>query len=329
MRSAAYRKIGSVVASAQFCDADQFATSRTGRRADCVGSCSLAAQLDEQGAFVDILRAIEVRDAVIRYMEACDQKALGWQRAFAPANFHNLRFSSFLHRYCWAIYSANLRSGISAEKFNQLKGAFKNFDPARLSRMRSISRALEIVESEKKAFALIRGCRMVQNEGFSRFKQRLRDDGAHVLHELPGIGCSNADALGNSMGINVQPNSEVWISQAARECATRPGDLLDYLAAELREPQRVVRAAIHVWGEARKSNFVGDARPIAVEAEPIDTAPRNGTFIRARSAEGDILICHWQSPKALVALGYDASDHGWYSPGGDAIDDDLISWTMY
>jgi len=144
--------------------------------------------------------------------------------------------------------------------FPDLKVAFKNFEPGALSRMRSLRTVLDVFGNKRKASNFHEGAKAVIEEGFSRFKARVRQGGPEVLLELPGIGPITRDHLAKNIGLADVAKADIWLERAAATCGCSVFELCAYLSDELGESQHTVDVAIWTLG---KDGLLPDWRPIS------------------------------------------------------------------
>jgi 3-methyladenine DNA glycosylase Tag len=126
---------------------------------------------------INELRAQKLAQQAFDHLKENDPDTLAWARNVGTTTFRNLRPKAFLSEYCWVVYASGFKFAIIQEKFPSLQKAFKDFDPAALSRMRSIKAVLTVFNNEKKANCFLSGAQTVIEEGFSHFKRRLLKEG--------------------------------------------------------------------------------------------------------------------------------------------------------
>jgi hypothetical protein len=146
-------------------------------------------------------RAQKLAQAALDHLKETNPDELKRARDMGPATFHNLRLKHFLADYCWVVYASGFKFAIIEAKFPALRSAFKDFEPAALSRMRSIRPVLDVFNNERKAKSFLTGAQTIIRDGFIPFKQRLRQEGAQALETLPGIGPITKDHLAKNIGL--------------------------------------------------------------------------------------------------------------------------------
>jgi hypothetical protein len=83
---------------------------------------------------INEIRAPKLAQQAFDHLEENDPDMLAWARNVGPTTFRNLRLKTFLWDYCWVVYASGFKVAIIEEKFPSLQKAFKDFDPAALSR---------------------------------------------------------------------------------------------------------------------------------------------------------------------------------------------------
>jgi hypothetical protein len=176
---------------------------------------------------------------VQRYPEVLDE-----YRAIGRGTFDKLDLRTFLYHYCYVVYASGFRASMIEGKFPALQTAFRDFDPERLARMRSIDPVLRIFNNTRKANCFLTGARSVMREGFPEFKARLSECGREALQELPGIGPITKEHLAKNIGLWNGPKPDIHLKRAANLCGTSVPKLVEYVADYLGETQNVVDVAI-------------------------------------------------------------------------------------
>lgn len=193
--------------------------------------------------------AQDLGQQAIAHLGETSPETLAWARGVSPNTFRNLRLKQFLTDYCWVVYASGFSFAVIENKFPELKTAFKDFDPAALSRMRSTRKVLSVFNNERKASNFLAGAKAVIKEGFSSYKKRLAKGGAETLLELPGIGPITKDHLAKNIGLADVAKADIWLERAAAICGTTVTELTTYLAGHSGESQHTIDVAIWTFGK--------------------------------------------------------------------------------
>jgi 3-methyladenine DNA glycosylase Tag len=175
------------------------------------------------------------------YMQTHKAEELEWARGINENTFKNIKAKIFLSEYCWVVYASGFKVSIVEEKFPFLKSAFKDFDLDALSRMRSVTQALKVVNHRGKAEGFLEGAKKICNEGFGNFKNRLRKDGIDVLCELPFIADITKKHLAKNIGFMDVAKDDIWLERI-RELASAKNveELTRYLSKKHGESEHVI-----------------------------------------------------------------------------------------
>lgn len=189
--------------------------------------------------------AIALWERSLAHLEETDPGVIEWARGVTPDTFRYLKGKSFLSQYCFVVYASGFKYSTVAGCFDDLAEAFHYFDIAKLSRMRSVNRALKVFNNEKKARNFLVGAKLIAREGWPAFKKRLKAGGVDVLEELPGIGPITKAHLAKNIGLADVAKSDVWLVRAAEQCGARDvSELIEYLHTETGETRHVIDVAI-------------------------------------------------------------------------------------
>lgn len=183
------------------------------------------------------------------YFEDNAPDELDWARSVGPDTFRNLRLKVFLRQYCWVVYNSGFKYAIIKAKFPAIKAAFKDFEPERLARMRSIKNVLDVFDSERKARNYLDGAKAVIAEGFPKYKRRLAAEGVDMLMELPGIGPITKNHLAKNIGLADVEKDDRWLNRAAATCGGSAAELATYLSEQLEESRHTIDVAIWTLGK--------------------------------------------------------------------------------
>lgn len=200
------------------------------------------------GILMDIAATDDLWVRALQHIQENEPEVLDWARSVSPATFRNLRLKRFLSEYCFVIYASGFKYATVKSKFPDIAAAFKGFDPAPLSRMRSLVPVLKVFGNERKAECFLEGAKAVIAEGFTPFKNRLRRDGVAVLEELPGLGPITKNHLAKNIGLADVAKADVWLERAAVQCGGTVSELIDGLSERHGETKHVIDVAIWMLG---------------------------------------------------------------------------------
>ena len=223
-------------------------------------------------------RALTLGREALAYLEAERPDLLKWAQKIGPKTFRYLNMRRFLSAYCWVVYCAGFKFDIVEEKFPSLQKAFKNFDPEKLSRMRSIKPALKVIGNKNKASGFLNGAKDTIRGGIVPLKKSLRQDKSDTLKilnslntlnkmigldkldgilttldDLGGIGPITKFHLAKNIGLIDVPKPDIWLCRAAVLCGgsvdyTTVSRLVGLVARRLRETKCTIDAAIWLYG---------------------------------------------------------------------------------
>jgi 3-methyladenine DNA glycosylase Tag len=187
------------------------------------------------------------------YVEEEHPEELKWAQEMSESTFKNLKSKTFLAEYCWVVFAAGFKVDIVEEKFPDLKAAYKGFDLDKLSRMRSIKPVLEIINHEQKAQAVLDGAKQIHEEGFSKFKKRLKEGGMNALQSLPYIGGITQKHLAKNIGLADVAKDDVWLERVKdKYSADSVEELVDYLSAKFKQSKHVVDVVLWRFSADKK-----------------------------------------------------------------------------
>jgi hypothetical protein len=178
-------------------------------------------------------------------------------REMSPQIFKRLTLRRFLEEYCWVVYASGFRFAVVEAKFPSLKKGFKEFEPEKLRRMRSVAPVLAVFNNTRKAQNFLEGAKAVIQEGFPKFKRRIAEGGTHVLEELPGIGPITKDHLAKNIGLADVAKADIWLERAAKVCRTSVTDLTQYIATMTGENNHTVDIAIWAFAKDGRLGEIG------------------------------------------------------------------------
>ena len=166
--------------------------------------------------------------------------------------FKNMRAKRFLSNYCQVVYTGGFRLKIFEKIFPELETAFKGFDIAALSKMRSIKPVLDVFNNERKANYFLEGAKMIADQEFGIYKQQLRERGIDTLGKLPGIGPKKKFHLAKNIGLADKAKPDTGLERAAHKCkAASVEKLVDYLSAEFDLSRHIVDVILRYGVEKR------------------------------------------------------------------------------
>ncbi|NDY55842.1 hypothetical protein G3N56_03685 [Desulfovibrio sulfodismutans] len=183
-----------------------------------------------------------------RYPEEID-----WAKNTNAKIFRNMKSKQFLSEYCWVVYASGFKESILSKYFPSIKLAFKNFDLESLSRMRGISRVLNVFNNEKKASWFLSGSKLIANEGFTSFKKRLKKNGIDVLKELDGISDVTKFHLAKNIGLVDTEKPDRWIVRISEMCNSTTEELFEMLCKSYNLSRHVVDVVL--WRYASQNSI--------------------------------------------------------------------------
>ncbi len=190
-------------------------------------------------------RLFEMAHAHISEM---DPEGLAWALKRGDRRFAGITSRAFVGEYCWVVYASGFKVSILEVKFSKLEHAFKDFDLASISRMRSVSAALKVINHDTKARCFLEGCKSIAQEGFRNFKHRLEVCGLCPLEALPGIGPITKYHLAKNIGLQDTAKPDIWLERAASLCSTSVNGLVEYLSHEYRMSRHAVDLVLWKYG---------------------------------------------------------------------------------
>lgn len=193
--------------------------------------------------------ALKLWAHAFKHLSDSEPEIVEWARGTGDHTFKNMRSKQFLQRYCFVVYASGFKFVTIKSIFADLKIAFHDFDLDRLSRARSIKKALEVFNNERKAQNFLNGAKLIAAEGFASFKKRLKAGGPDVLMELPGIGNITKDHLAKNIGLADVAKADVWLVRAAEKCGTADvSEMIEFLHSEVGESRHVIDVALWTYG---------------------------------------------------------------------------------
>ena len=177
-------------------------------------------------------KAKQMFEEALLYCKKNYKSELKWAKSINQDTFNRLTARGFLEQYCHVVYVTGFKVSIIEDKFSRLRKAFKNFELESLAGMRSISEVLSIFNNKRKAECFLKGSKSIANEGFQKFKIRLKEQGIDVLESLPGIGPITKHHLAKNIGFMDEAKPDRWLVRAAKSCNTTVNELVTFLSKE-------------------------------------------------------------------------------------------------
>lgn len=168
---------------------------------------------------------------------------------YVPWEFDEVDQRMFLEHYLWVIYVSGFRNAVVSKHIEALTAAFHNLDLERIVRMESIDAKALPIRNQRKADAFLKGCTQIHSEGWSAFKERLRDRGRVALLELPYMGPATSQHMALGIGLEDTEKADVWIKRCAKECAATVDQLITFLSREFDLTRQQVDA--YLWQYCR------------------------------------------------------------------------------
>lgn len=193
--------------------------------------------------------ALKLWTRAFDHLNANEPEIVEWARGTGEHTFRNMRSKQFLQRYCFVVYASGFKFATIKGVIDDLKTAFHGFDLDRLSRSRSIKKALAVFNNERKAQNFLDGAKLIAAEGYASFKKRLKAGGPDVLMELPGIGNITKDHLAKNIGLADVAKADVWLVRAAHKCGTADvSEMIEFLHSEVGESRHLIDVALWTYG---------------------------------------------------------------------------------
>jgi hypothetical protein len=180
-------------------------------------------------------------DAALIYVAANSADELRWVRTIEIGHFDGMTATGFLGEYCWVVYASGFRVSTVEQKFQQLKAGFCDFDLEQVCALDSVDAVLAAINNRKKAWGVVKGCRLIQKQGFEAFKAKLKACGMNALTVLPFIKAVTKKHLARNIGLLSVAKDDVLLVRLAKEYkAESVEELTGFLARETSEKEGVV-----------------------------------------------------------------------------------------
>ena len=161
---------------------------------------------------------------------------LEWAKGVNKNTFKNIKPEQFLGNYFWALCNGH-ELGVFDHMFLILASVMKDHDTAQFitTQFRDLISGLMCRQRVLYGFSLdlnshndlcpfFEGSKMIFDEGFETYKERLNSGGTEdrieALEELPGIDSKKSSRLAKNIGLvdTVRAKPDIWLERAALEC---------------------------------------------------------------------------------------------------------------
>ncbi|MDE0622185.1 MAG: hypothetical protein OXH83_10975 [Bryobacterales bacterium] len=173
---------------------------------------------------------------------------------FSPMEFEKVELEDFLRQYLWVIYVSGFRNAVVEKYIGGLRTAFCDLDLDRIVAMDGIDAQTLPIRNQRKADAFLRGCRMIHDEGWPAFKERLRSRRREALRELPWMGQATSRHMALALGIEDTEKPDTWIKQCAAKCSGTVDQMVTFLSKEFELTRQEVDA--YLWQYCSKNQRV-------------------------------------------------------------------------
>ena len=151
---------------------------------------------------------------------------------FVPPDFDSVDQRAFLAQYLWVIYVSGFRNAVVKMHFDALVAAFQDLDLEKVAAMGTIDASVLPIRNQRKADAFLKGCGLIRAEGWTDFKERIRERGRVALMELPYIGPVTSQHMALAIGLEDTEKADTWMVQCAEECSASVDQFVTFLARE-------------------------------------------------------------------------------------------------
>ena len=190
---------------------------------------------------------------------------------YEPFDFTNLDTVQFLGEYCWVVFVSGFRYSTVYDKFSEIEELFHSFDLESLARMTPVEREKLPIKHKVKADCFLKGCRMIAEEGFYTFKDRLAREKLDALAALPGVGPVTKNHLAKNIGLLDTAKHDIWLVRCAKACgASGVKELVSFLR-ETNSNYKTHQIDTILW------NYCQQFQAIPLRADEPGTSPSNHT----------------------------------------------------
>ena len=173
---------------------------------------------------------------------------------FIPMNFEDADLKAFLRQYLWVIYVSGFRNAVVEKHFDGLRAGFHDLDLDRIVALDGIDARTLPIRNQRKADAFLKGCRLIHDEGWHAFKERLRRRGRAALRELPWMGQATERHMALALGIEDTEKPDTWIIRCAAKCSGTVDQMVTFLSSEYGLTRQRVDA--YLWQYCRDNQRV-------------------------------------------------------------------------
>ncbi len=175
---------------------------------------------------------------------------------FKPRKFEDVDLRTFLEDYLCVVFESGFRTAVVAKHLPALVAAFHELDLDKIVAMDGVDAQTLPIRNQAKADAFLKGCRMINAEGWPAFRERVVERGRSALVELPWIGPATGQHLALILGIEDTEKADTWIIQCANACSATPDQMVTFLAREHGLTRQQVDA--YLWQFCRDHQQVPD-----------------------------------------------------------------------
>jgi 3-methyladenine DNA glycosylase Tag len=142
----------------------------------------------------------------------------------------------FFGAYLFVAYGAGMDWRVNEKQHPRLRKAFMDCNIEKVSKMESLAPVFAVNRNDQKAKSVVKGAKMIFEEGFENFKKRISEQGPEALSRLPGLGPITKDHLARNIGLASVSKNDIWIQRLVSlfEAETHT-ELADYLANRFKE----------------------------------------------------------------------------------------------
>ena len=135
--------------------------------------------------------------------------------------------------HLWTIYVSGFSNDVAGMYIGEITRRFHNLNLKRIANMRRVNAKSLPIRNQRKADAFLKGCKLIEKEGWRAFKRQILRDGTDALAGLPFLGPANTQLMALALGIADTEKADTWMKQCAEACnAKSVEEMVDYLAGE-------------------------------------------------------------------------------------------------